>query len=76
MRQYIKFYDEDWYEDYPFPTILLVLSDQKKLKHLKRFTEKQECDEEEIKFKFTTMERLLNEDLSVQIWEGVSESQV
>jgi hypothetical protein len=67
IKQYIEFYEE-WYEEEKFPYVLLVLPDQKKMKHLMKYTSKQDFDEGLI-FQFTTIDNLLKEEMEKPTWK-------
>ena len=71
IKQYIEFYEHDWDEEYKFPYVLLVLPNAQKIRHLRRYTQKQEYDSDII-FQFTTQERLLKEEIEAISWETVS----
>jgi len=67
IKQYIEFYD-DWQEEEKFPYVLIVLPDQKKLKHLMKYASKQDFDEGLV-FHFTTIDNLLKEDIANLTWK-------
>jgi len=69
IKQYIEFYDE-WYEEEKFPYVLLVLPDQKKMRHLMKYAAKQDFDEG-LKFQFATIDNLLKEDVTKITWKGI-----
>ena len=69
IKQYIEFYQ--WELNDSYPTVLLVLPNEQKLKHLMKYTAKQEYDDKNLRFQFTTIDQLLNFDNEKNIWEVV-----
>ncbi len=72
IKQYIEFYDE-WHEKEKFPYVLLVLPDQKKMKHLMKYTSKQYFDEG-LLFHFATIDNLLKEDIAKLTWKVIQQA--
>ncbi|HEV2339221.1 MAG TPA: hypothetical protein VGT05_00455 [Patescibacteria group bacterium] len=77
INQYIKLNDTYIYLKKEFPFVLLILPDEKKLKHLKRYIRiqfKEKYDLEDVSFSLTTHKEIMKQGFGQEIWETLREN--